>query len=517
MSSTHNAKKEAFQSALRHLNDHHNSLKPPGSALHNKIWLITGMALATAAYDIFCIFLVVRLIGRDRFQDDPPTMNSTVMPGRMPAGYVGITLCITLIGAMLSQILIVPLADNFGRKFMFEVCLIIMFFSSALSAFSFYITQVDAPGMNVIGSLCFWRFCLGIGVGGMYPLTAAIVAEYSPKYTRGSYLSLTFAAHGFGILLACIITIIACYGINTAYPATFFPTTVAGCASYTALDGNGIFPCPLAQQVVYTSAVYNAAPNQIQYIWRSVVSAGAFGALLTFILSRCFIVETPRFMAQVAGEYEKAVDDLAHQCEIDYRDQLISIRQQASVEEAKGDADANHDHTLDHQVFFGEFFARHGMNLVLACASWFFINVVFSGLLICLDDPTRIIGFNKGNYWQPAADECAGLAYGYMTICLTALIPGYYVSVGTIDKMGRKVTQFMGYTMMACFCAACSGSYTTLTAPNNLQVQPYRTTVPFHTLPSRYFININAPYETPHILYPSSNTSFVTSPTIHHT
>ena len=389
-------------------------------------------------------------------------MGSTVMPGRMPAGYLGITLSITLFGAMLSQIFVVPLADNFGRKFMFEICLIIMFFASALSAFSLYNTQLDAPGMNVVGSLCFWRFCLGVGVGGMYPLTGAIVAEYSPKFTRGSYLSLAFAAHGFGIFLACIITIIACAGIKERYPATFFPLSIEGCSTYTALDGNGLLPCPAATQQAYNLRVYNSAPSQIQYIWRSVVSAGAFGALLTFIFSRLYIVETPRFMAQVAGEYAKAIDDLAHQCEIDYRDQLLAA--EAGHEESKGEGlEVEH---LE-QVYFREFLARHGVNLLLASLSWFFVNIVFSGLLILIEEPARVIGFNKGNYWQPATDECAGLAVGYLTVCLSALIPGYYVSVATIDKMGRKVTQFMGFVMMAVWCSACAGSFDKLLPPNN--------------------------------------------------
>ena len=93
--------------------------------------------------------------------------------------------------------------------------------------------------------------------------------------------------------------------------------------------------------------------------------------------------------------------------------------------------------------------------------------MVFSGLLILIDDPAKVIGFNKGNYWQPAADECAGLAQAYMALCVSTLIPGYYIAVATIDHMGRKVAQFMGFAMTAMWCAACAGSYNTLLMPNN--------------------------------------------------
>ena len=47
-----------------------------------------------------------------------------------------------------------------------------------------------------MGSLIFWRFFLGIGCGGIYPLTATIMAEYSSKFSRGTYLSLVLASQG---------------------------------------------------------------------------------------------------------------------------------------------------------------------------------------------------------------------------------------------------------------------------------------------------------------------------------
>jgi PHS family inorganic phosphate transporter-like MFS transporter len=40
----------------------------------------------------------------------------------------------------------------------------------------------------VIGTLCFMRFWLGVGVGGDYPLSATIMSEYSNKANRGGAL-----------------------------------------------------------------------------------------------------------------------------------------------------------------------------------------------------------------------------------------------------------------------------------------------------------------------------------------
>jgi len=49
---------------------------------------------------------------------------------------------------------------------------------------------------SVIGTLCFWRFLLGVGVGGDYPLSATIMSEYSSKLSRGAFISAVFAMQG---------------------------------------------------------------------------------------------------------------------------------------------------------------------------------------------------------------------------------------------------------------------------------------------------------------------------------
>ena len=140
----------------------------------------------------------------------------------MPITSLGISLSICFVGALISQIFIVPLADRYGRKLILEVCLVIMtttsFFSVTITsfftihfsilsisififigwfqAFTFYDTQNKADGPHVIGSICFWRFFLGVGVGGIYPISAVIMAEYSPTALRGCYLVLVSASQG---------------------------------------------------------------------------------------------------------------------------------------------------------------------------------------------------------------------------------------------------------------------------------------------------------------------------------
>jgi MFS family permease len=71
----------------------------------------------------------------------------------MPIGTLGILLCITFFGAMISQLTLIPLADRFGRKFLFEISLLIMIVSSMLSVnnpfffsvFSFFLYSISLP------------------------------------------------------------------------------------------------------------------------------------------------------------------------------------------------------------------------------------------------------------------------------------------------------------------------------------------------------------------------------------
>jgi MFS family permease len=44
-----------------------------------------------------------------------------------------------------------------------------------------------------IGVFAMWRFLLGIGIGGDYPLSAVITSEYTPRHLRGAMMAAVFA------------------------------------------------------------------------------------------------------------------------------------------------------------------------------------------------------------------------------------------------------------------------------------------------------------------------------------
>ena len=56
------------------------------------------------------------------------------------------------------------------------------------------------PAVNVIWVITAYRFLMGIGVGGDYPLSAVITSEFAATRSRGRLLTAVFASQGWGNL-----------------------------------------------------------------------------------------------------------------------------------------------------------------------------------------------------------------------------------------------------------------------------------------------------------------------------
>ena len=56
-----------------------------------------------------------------------------------------------------------------------------------------------------------WRFLMGIGIGGDYPLSATITSEFAPQKHRSSMLATLFFMQPLGQFLATIVALIVTY------------------------------------------------------------------------------------------------------------------------------------------------------------------------------------------------------------------------------------------------------------------------------------------------------------------
>lgn len=78
--------------------------------------------------------------------------------------------------------------------------IIIATFGQALSG--------HAPAVHIIGVLVVWRFIMGIGIGGDYPLSAVISSEFASTHIRGRLMTAVFAFQGWGnFRMSCLFLI----------------------------------------------------------------------------------------------------------------------------------------------------------------------------------------------------------------------------------------------------------------------------------------------------------------------
>jgi PHS family inorganic phosphate transporter-like MFS transporter len=73
---------------------------------------------------------------------------------------------VALCGTLAGQLLFGYLGDRYGRKSVYGITLWIMIIAALGSGLSFG----NSPD-GVIATLCLMRFCLGVGIGGDYPLS----------------------------------------------------------------------------------------------------------------------------------------------------------------------------------------------------------------------------------------------------------------------------------------------------------------------------------------------------------
>ncbi|PRQ19381.1 putative major facilitator superfamily [Rosa chinensis] len=123
---------------------------------HFKAIIIAGMGLFTDAYDLFCIPPIMRLLGRIYYNDD----NNFEIPAIVVTALVGFP----LLGTVLGQLLFGRLGDLVGRRRVYGLSLMMMVLSSIGCGFSICTSRTC-----VLVSLVFFRFLLGVGIGGDYP------------------------------------------------------------------------------------------------------------------------------------------------------------------------------------------------------------------------------------------------------------------------------------------------------------------------------------------------------------
>jgi MFS family permease len=207
------------------------------SRFHLRAVVVSGMGFFTDAYDLFVIGIASTLIKQEwsLSSDRLALLNATMLGA-----------------AFLGALIFGRIADLVGRKRVYWLVAAIMVVAALGSALS--------PSFWV---LIGFRFLLGIGVGGDYPVSAVLMTEYANRKDRGRLVGLVFSAQALGLIVGPLVAL--------------------------ALLGAG------------TGA---------DVAWRTLLALGAVPAAAVIYLRRK-MPESPRYQAQVQGRGADAQVQLA--------------------------------------------------------------------------------------------------------------------------------------------------------------------------------------------------------------
>ncbi len=340
----------------------------PLSSFHWKTVITSGMGFFTDAYDLFIIGVVISILR--------PLWH----PSALDISLLGST---ALISAALGSIIFGRLADMLGRKFVYGYELLVLAAGAIASALSPSITW-----------LLIFRFVLGLGIGGDYPVSATLMSEYSNRRDRGKLITLVFSTQALGLIVGPLIAII--------------------------LLSSGV--------------------NQ-DLTWRLMLAFGAVPALATFYLRRQ-IAESPRF-ALASGNTQGVAEAVARAMQQTYHS---NVEKDTGNLTNKGAGSA----VVSQQLSSTQPQKRSLQDLLRApyfliwlagtAGTWFLLDIAYYGTTVSTPIVLKLLDSH--------ATLITNMFYTLL-IFVVAALPGYIVAAFTVDHIGRKKIQLFGFAMMA--------------------------------------------------------------------
>ncbi|KAI0475426.1 H+ symporter [Xylariaceae sp. FL0804] len=392
--------------------------KVPFGTHHVRAVLVAGVGFLLDSYDIFAINLVTTLLGVV-FWPGPPGQQAGQHGyggnnGTLPMAVSQALKASTSAGIVIGQVLFGWLADRYGRRRMYGLELALIVVSTLGCSL-----VAASESVSVTGLMTFWRVMMGIGIGGDYPLSSVITAEFAPTRWRGAMMAAVFSMQGIGQLLAAVVTVIV--------TVSFKPT-------FDAIDG--VDQCGPACQ--------SAADKS----WRIIIGLGALPALFAFYY-RVTIPETPRYTFEVARDAEKAVADIRAYTTEHRGDGVVDEVKQARIKSAASPAlNVQSASWRDLHAYFTQW--ANAKTLFGTTLSWFFLDLAFYGLGLNNGIVLQAIGYaDGGSLYEVLYNN----AVGTIILVVAGSLPGYWTAILLVDTIGRKTMQIVGFAVLTVvFC-----------------------------------------------------------------
>jgi MFS transporter, PHS family, inorganic phosphate transporter len=337
------------------------------SRFHLRAVLASGMGFFTDAYDLFVIGVASALITKD---------------WNLSPGHLALLNSTMLFAAFVGALVFGRFADVIGRKHVYWLVAAITIAGALGSAL--------APSYWV---LIGFRFLLGFGVGGDYPVSAVMVSEYANRKDRGKLVGMVFGTQALGLIVGPLIAL--------------------------ALLGAGLSD---------------------DTVWRVLLGLGALPAAAVIYL-RTRMPESPRYQAQVQGRAEQAASRMASFTGGQVNGNGAGQLNGNGAGQVSGNGAPAPRPELGLRAFLTN---RHWLIMLAGTAgTWFLLDYAYYGNTISTPQILSLI--------SPTASTMTKIAL-QLAIFVVAAVPGYVLAIAKLDKIGHRRLQLLGFAMMGlCF------------------------------------------------------------------
>ncbi|EFY99095.1 hypothetical protein MHUMG1_04972 [Metarhizium humberi] len=426
--------------------------KAPFGWYHVRACVVAGVGFFTDSYDIFTASLLTTMLGIVYYPG----------VGAMPTSSDNAIKLATSAGTVVGQLGFGMLADLVGRKKMYGLELIVIIFATIGQALT-----SGSPACDIIGLIIFWRVIMGIGIGGDYPLSSIITSEFATTKWRGAMMAAVFAMQGLGQLCAAFVMLFVTLG---------FKGSLEGAKDKQHCTGD----CQVA----------------VDKMWRTLIGFGAVPACIALYF-RLTIPETPRYTFDVARDVEKAGDDVKAYMTGKHEGEPDEVTRATMAQQAKDNLEVPKASWGDFSRHYAK--PKNFLLLLGTAGSWFCLDVAFYGLSLNNAQILQTIGFaTSGKSVANVYQFLYNTAIGNLIIVLAGAVPGYWVSVATIDTLGRKTIQLGGFIILTILFVVMGFAYNHISSNGLLAIYvlaqfffnfgPNTTTfiVPGEVFPTRY-------------------------------
>ena len=326
---------------------------------------------------------------------------------------------VIFVGMLTGQLTCGYLADLLGARTAMMIITFLQIIGATMCAipigdFSSLIANPENNGMSsVYLQLCIWRFILGLGAGGVYPVSAALASQSSTTKGSKTAVAWLFAFQGLGFWWYCMFT-----WATASITTHFYPDT--------------------------QSQIYNLVVYKILF---------AFGAVPGLFL--LLIIGRELHLHNLRVRHHKRNGECYHRFgRSDSQGSVRSLPNDEAPLERVNSTSSVTTQALSKAVRNPWILAR----LAGTCLSWFLFDVVYYGMTMFQPEIVE-------NVFHVSSTDIIENARVSLII-ISIVMPAYVIAASSIEYIGPWLMQFSGFIISGIFYCLLGVTYTPLNNHN---------------------------------------------------